>query len=124
MLAHAHLTARPRGPVDNGRAAAATRTTLPGMQFEPAPDARFLTLDQVAGELNISRAQAYALVRRRELLAIKVGGRGQWRVERARLEEYITGAYAETARWLEQSPEADEPPLEDDDPPAPDASAG
>ncbi|WP_152186842.1 helix-turn-helix domain-containing protein [Segeticoccus rhizosphaerae] len=42
---------------------------------------RFMTLDQVAEELATSRAQAYALVRSGELPAIKVGGRGQWRVE-------------------------------------------
>jgi excisionase family DNA binding protein len=54
----------------------------------PTP-ARFLRLDKLAGELTISYSQAYALVRRRELPAIQVGGRGQWRVERVKLEEYI-----------------------------------
>ena len=43
---------------------------------------RFLTLADVADVLNISASQAYALVRNRELEAIKIGGRGQWRVER------------------------------------------
>jgi prophage regulatory protein len=28
------------------------------------------------------------------LPAIQIGGRGQWRIERAKLEDYITGAYA------------------------------
>ncbi len=59
--------------------------------------ARFLTLDQVAEELSVSRAQAYALVRHGDLPAIKAGGLGQWRVERAKLESYIVAAY-QTAR--------------------------
>ncbi len=58
--------------------------------------ARFLTLDDVAEELSVSRSQAYALVRNGDLPAIKVGGRGQWRVERAKLEEFIAAAYGDT----------------------------
>ena len=42
---------------------------------------RFLTLADVAAVLNISDSQTYALVRSGELPAIKIGGRGQWRVE-------------------------------------------
>ena len=61
---------------------------------------RFLTLTDVAEVLNISSAQAYALVRSGELRAIKVGGRGQWRIESAVLEEYIQDKYAETARLV------------------------
>lgn len=61
---------------------------------------RFLTLADVGEVLNISSSQTYALVRSGELPAIQVGGRGQWRVESAKLEEYIAGAYrrAEAAR--------------------------
>ena len=33
---------------------------------------------------------------------MKVGGRGQWRIERAELEAYIPQAYDETARELEK----------------------
>ncbi|WP_265521852.1 helix-turn-helix domain-containing protein [Oerskovia flava] len=57
---------------------------------------RFLTLADVTEELNISAAQAYALVRSGELPAIQVGGRGQWRVEAAELEGYIQRMYAQT----------------------------
>lgn len=57
---------------------------------------RFLRLDQVAVELNVSRAQVYALVRARRLLAVKIGGRGHWRVERSELEAYIARLYGET----------------------------
>ncbi|MEV4413406.1 helix-turn-helix domain-containing protein [Catellatospora sp. NPDC049609] len=65
---------------------------------------RFLTLDQVAEELATTTAQIYALVRRGELPAIKLGGRGQWRVERARLEEYITQLYGETEQYIKDNP--------------------
>ena len=61
---------------------------------------RFLTLADVADVLNISGAQAYALVRSGELPAIQVGGRGQWRIEADRLECYISGKYAEAAARL------------------------
>ncbi|GAB7048254.1 helix-turn-helix transcriptional regulator [Catenuloplanes indicus] len=65
---------------------------------------RFLLLSDVAAELNVSDSQVYHMVRRGELPAIKIGGRGQWRVERARLEEYIAAKYAETAEWVAQNP--------------------
>lgn len=65
---------------------------------------RFLTLPDVADTLNISVAQAYALVRSGELRAIKVGGRGQWRVEAAELETYISSAYEQTAEFVAAHP--------------------
>lgn len=61
---------------------------------------RFLTLSDVADVLNISSSQTYALVRTGELPAIKVGGRGQWRVERDELEGYIKRMYAKTERLV------------------------
>lgn len=61
---------------------------------------RFLTLADVAETLNISSAQTYALVRSGQLRAIKVGGRGQWRVETTELEAYIQRAYEQTAALL------------------------
>lgn len=62
---------------------------------------RFLTLADVAEVLNTSQAQVYALVRRGELPAIKIGGRGQWRVEATELESYIQRMYAETRASIE-----------------------
>lgn len=59
---------------------------------------RFLTLADTAEVLNISASQAYALVRSGELPAIKVGGRGHWRVERSVLESYIDAKYEESRR--------------------------
>lgn len=64
---------------------------------------RFLTLTDVAEELQISSSQTYALVRSGELPAIQIGGRGQWRVEQAMLEKYIQDKYAETRRLIEQA---------------------
>ncbi|OFE14614.1 transcriptional regulator [Humibacillus sp. DSM 29435] len=65
---------------------------------------RFLQLTEVSEVLNISAAQAYALVRSGELPAIKVGGRGQWRVEATELELYIQRMYAETKSFVESHP--------------------
>jgi excisionase family DNA binding protein len=59
---------------------------------------RFLTLADTAEMLNISLNQAYALVRSSELPAIKIGAKGQWRVERSVLESYIEAKYEETRR--------------------------
>lgn len=71
------------------------------------PADRFLTLADVADVLNISASQTYALVRSGELEAIKIGGRGQWRVERQRLEDYITRMYDQTRRFVTEHPLAD-----------------
>ena len=65
---------------------------------------RFLTLADVAEVLNTSSAQVYALVRRGDLPAIKIGGRGQWRVESAQLEDYIQRMYAETRDVVDSHP--------------------
>lgn len=67
-------------------------------------EARFLQLSEVAEELAVSPSQVYHMVRSGELPAIKIGGRGQWRVERARLEAYIEEKYAETATWVRENP--------------------
>ena len=53
-----------------------------------------LTLTDVSEQLNISAAQTYALVRSGELKALKIGGRGQWRVEASELSDYLTRCYA------------------------------
>ncbi len=68
------------------------------------PTQRFLQLTEVSEVLNISSAQAYALVRSGELPAIKVGGRGQWRVETTELETYIQRMYSETKQFVAAHP--------------------
>jgi excisionase family DNA binding protein len=69
-----------------------------------AAEPRFLTLADVAEVLNISASQVYALVRNKELDAIKIGGRGQWRVERDRLEDYIARMYDQTRAFIDKHP--------------------
>ncbi len=72
---------------------------------------RFYGLGDVAEILNISVAQVYALVRRGELPAIKIGGRGQWRVEHSELENYIDKAYQNTKQFIHEHPySSDEQP--------------
>jgi excisionase family DNA binding protein len=83
-------------------------TTSPGLP-------RFLQLSDVAEILNISAAQAYALVRSGDLPAIKVGGRGQWRVESAQLEAYIKRAYDETRAFVDTHPFGRDAADNDDD---------
>lgn len=70
--------------------------------MSPAP--RFIQLADVAEVLSISSAQAYALVRSGELPAIKVGGRGQWRVEASELENYIQRMYSATRTFVDAHP--------------------
>jgi excisionase family DNA binding protein len=84
------------------------------------PTPRFLTLDDVAEILNVSWSQAYALVRRKELIAIQIGGRGQWRVENDELERFIARKYAEARAGSvpDAEPAAEEP---DDAPTGPGA---
>ena len=65
---------------------------------------RFLLLADVAEILNISPSQTYALVRNGDLPAIKVGGRGQWRVEETELEAYIQRMYAATKEFVSTHP--------------------
>lgn len=78
-------------------------------------DARFLTLADVAETLNISAAQAYALVRTGDLPAIKVGGRGQWRVESTALERYIERMYQQTRDFVATHPFGGDAQIEDDE---------
>jgi excisionase family DNA binding protein len=68
---------------------------------------RFLTLADVAEVLNTSSAQVYAMVRRGDLEAIKIGGRGQWRVESSKLEDYIAQAYKSTKEFVDEHPFVD-----------------
>jgi excisionase family DNA binding protein len=93
----------PGGPPDDSRA----EVTVPP---------RFLQLADVAEVLNISASQAYALVRSGELPAIKVGGRGQWRVEASELEAYIQRCYAQTKAFVDAHPltreQLEQPPVD------------
>lgn len=72
-----------------------------------AAEPRFMTLTDVAEILQISASQAYALVHSGDLRAIKVGGRGQWRIEHKEFEAYVQRAYEETEAQLRQSSRSD-----------------
>ena len=61
---------------------------------------RFLSLDQVAKQLSTSKAQVYALVRSGALPAIKIGGRGQKRIETSQHEAWIEDRYQQTADYV------------------------
>jgi excisionase family DNA binding protein len=78
----------------------------PGEEAAAVTAERFLQLGDVAEILNISASQTYALVRSGELPAIKIGGRGQWRVERSALEDYIARCYEQTRAFLRAEPQA------------------
>ena len=78
------------------------RKAIDGKLKEMEP--RFLLMSDVAEQLNVSASQVYHMVRSGELPAIKIGGRGQWRIERSKLEEYIERKYAETAEWVKANP--------------------
>lgn len=71
--------------------------------------ARFLTLEEVADELAVTKTQVYTMVRDGELPAIKIGKKGHWRVERTKLEEYIEARYTETAEYVRNNPLGDLP---------------
>ena len=79
--------------------------TVPDERSQPQ---RFLTLQQAGEELNVQRTTVMGLIKSGELPAIQVGGRGQWRIERNKLEEYITAAYQRARADLAQEGQADE----------------
>jgi excisionase family DNA binding protein len=70
----------------------------------PGVEPRFYTLEDVATVLNVRVAQVYALVRSGELPAVKLGGRGVWRVDRLQLDAYIERMHEQTADWARKHP--------------------
>lgn len=65
------------------------------------PSPRFLTIDQIANELNVGLPQVRALLKNGELRAIQIGARGQWRIGVQDFENYIIEAYRQTAERIE-----------------------
>jgi excisionase family DNA binding protein len=61
---------------------------------------RFLTMAQVADELNVKQSLVQGLIRTGELRAFQVGGRGLWRIGRQDVEDYIEQAYRRTAETI------------------------
>lgn len=65
---------------------------------------RFLRIQDAALELATSSGQIYALLRTGELRGIQIGGRKQWRIERAELERWIATRYEHTKQNLSNLP--------------------
>jgi excisionase family DNA binding protein len=108
----AHHVGRCWTAVDNRLAAPATCQTqhVPPTRTEsadPADGPRFLSIPDVADVLNVSVSQVYALVRNKEIKTIRIGGRGQYRIERVELEAYIQRMYTETDAYLDAHPFAE-----------------
>jgi excisionase family DNA binding protein len=82
----------------------ASESNPPQPEYRSGVVTRFMTVEEVAEELAITRTQAYTMVRDGELPAIKIGRKGHWRVERSRLEEYIQAKYTETAEYVRNNP--------------------
>ncbi|MGN8131517.1 excisionase family DNA-binding protein [Paenarthrobacter sp. 22069] len=68
---------------------------------------RFLTIEQVAEELNVGLPTVRALLSAGEMRGIQVGTRGLWRVGSADLDQYISNAYAQTAERIARGELAD-----------------
>lgn len=56
---------------------------------------RFMTLTDVAEELQISTAAVRTMVLKGELEAFQIGGRGQWRVDSEKFENFIEQLHQE-----------------------------
>ncbi|MFE5309830.1 helix-turn-helix domain-containing protein [Isoptericola sp. NPDC056578] len=67
-----------------------------------APLPRFMSVDDVAEELAVSRAVVYSTLKSGVLPAIQVGPKNIWRIERRVFEEYIEARYAETRERRER----------------------
>lgn len=66
---------------------------------------KFLTLPDVAETLSISMSQTRALIKSGDLEGIQIGGRGQWRVEEEKLDEYIERQYAAQREARQSQPQ-------------------
>ena len=70
------------------------------MPAEEVPARRFLTIEQVAEELNVRIPQVRALLKSGELRGFQIGGRRLWRIGAEDVESYIREAYDQTARRI------------------------
>jgi len=69
---------------------------------------RFLTVEQVAEELNVGLPLVRALLRTGQLRGIQIGGRRLWRIASTDLEGYISQAYRATAEMIASGQMPDE----------------
>lgn len=64
---------------------------------------RFLTLADVAEQLQISAAACSALIHSGELPAFQIGGRGQWRIDESKFEEFIEARHEAAKEMIANS---------------------
>lgn len=83
------------------------------MSEENKPSPRFLTIDQVATELNIGQPLVRGLLKSGELRGFQLGGRNIWRIGADDLQKYIDNAYRKTAERIAAG-ELDEMRTEED----------
>lgn len=74
---------------------------------------QFLTVEQVAEELNVGQPLVRSLLRTGELRGIQIGGRGIWRVSTTDVEDYISQAYKTTSDRITAGAVPDEEPEAD-----------
>ncbi|WP_307076150.1 helix-turn-helix domain-containing protein [Arthrobacter pascens] len=82
------------------------------MPEENKPSPRFLTIDQVATELNIGQPLVRGLLKSGELRGFQLGGRNIWRIGTDDLQDYIDDAYRKTAERIAAG-DLDETPTEE-----------
>jgi excisionase family DNA binding protein len=70
------------------------------MSSEELAVRRFLTVEQVAEELNVGTPQVRALLKSGELRGFQIGGRRLWRIGAEDVESFIREAYEQTARRI------------------------
>lgn len=104
QVASQRLPQSPKHPNTQGFVHRTDPGLNPGWMHNVPVPPRFLTLQDVAEILNVSASQAYALVRSGDLRAVKLGGRGQWRVEQAELEAFIQRSYSATEQFITEHP--------------------
>jgi excisionase family DNA binding protein len=66
---------------------------------EPRPR-KFLTVEQVADELNVKQSLIRAQVKNGELRALQIGGRGVWRIGANDIEDCMAETYRRTAECI------------------------
>ncbi|KAB1650474.1 helix-turn-helix domain-containing protein [Pseudoclavibacter endophyticus] len=66
---------------------------MPDRPPGPGEGPRFMTIEEVAEVLRVDGAAVLRLVASTELLAIRVGDGGPWRVEREQVEQFIDDRY-------------------------------
>ncbi|MET1086620.1 MAG: helix-turn-helix domain-containing protein [Arthrobacter sp.] len=71
---------------------------------------RFLTVEQVAEELNVGLPTVRMLLKSGELRGMQIGGRGLWRIATADVESFIAEAYRVTAEKINAGAFPDEEP--------------